>query len=265
MPHSMAMGVEYDGARFHGFQSQRHHATVQDGLESALRQIADEPVRITAAGRTDTGVHATQQVISFTTEARRTLEGWRRGITTLSPEGLGVVWCKQVPDGFNARFDATWRRYVYLIADTEHVPVIGAGQVLWQPGLDAAVMHQAAQCLIGEHDFSSFRAAGCQSKTPWRCIHAISVTRQGAIIVIDVTANAFLLRMVRNIVGTLIRIGGGELGIDDMSRLLKARDRTQAPPTAPPSGLYLVAVGYPQLPLEPRMPLLLRGHCAPKC
>ena len=256
---NVALGVEYDGGAFHGFQRQRHAASVQQTLEEAISRVADEPVRIVAAGRTDAGVHATQQVVSFTTKAERSEDAWRRGVTSYTPRTLGVVWAQILDAPFNARFDAEWRRYVYLFSDAATRPVIHRGLVAWSPPLDAAAMHAAAQCLVGEHDFSTFRAAACQSKSPWRRLHAIRVERCGEYVVIDVTANAFLLHMVRNIAGALRAVGVGNLAPRALAQLFAQRNRSLAPPTAPAQGLYLVSVGYSGLALEVRLPPLLGG------
>ena len=256
---NVALGVEYDGTMFHGFQRQRHAASVQQALEEAVSQVAAEPVRIVAAGRTDAGVHATQQVVSFATQAVRSESAWRRGVSSLTPPTIGVVWARVLEYRFHARFDAQWRRYVYLFSDAPQRPVIHRALVAWSRSLDAGCMDAAARCLIGEHDFSTFRAAGCQSKSPWRRLHAIRVVRAGEYVAIDLTANAFLLHMVRNIAGALREVGTGNLTPPAFAQLFAQRDRTLAPATAPPQGLYLVSVGYPDLELGVRLPPLLRA------
>ena len=265
---TLALGVEYDGSAYHGFQRQVDVPTVQAALEKAISRVADEPVRIVGAGRTDTGVHATQQVISFTTHARRDLDAWRRGVNSLTGRSIGILWAHRAPDGFSARFRATRRRYVYLITDQATRPAISRDHVTWvRDALDADSMHHAAQTLVGEHDFSAFRAAACQSRTPFRRVHRITVTRRRDLVAIDITANAFLLHMVRNVAGTLLEVGGarrrgqGLIGgprTDLVARILEARDRTLAPPTAGPEGLYLVQVTYPDLGFEVpcRMPII---------
>ncbi len=245
---TIALGLEYDGGAFHGFQAQRGVPTVQETLESALSEVADEPVRVTAAGRTDTGVHATQQVVSFPTHADRPLDAWRRGVNALMNKAVAVTWSRRATDGFNARFDATARRYVYIFHESETAPALLRGKVAWsRERLDEATMSRAAQCLLGEQDFTSFRAAGCQSNTPYRCVESVSVYRRGPQVVLDVAANAFLLRMVRNIAGSLRRVGLGEEDTGYLARLLACKDRTKAAPTAAAAGLYLVQVGYPDL------------------
>ncbi|MCY4057214.1 MAG: tRNA pseudouridine(38-40) synthase TruA [Gammaproteobacteria bacterium] len=252
--HTIVLGVEYDGGAFHGFQSQAHAASVQDALEDAIGQVANERVRIVAAGRTDAGVHATGQVVSFRTSADRTLDAWRRGVSSLTPDTIGIVWARET-DSFHARYDAIWRRYIYVYSDAPEKPVIHRGLVAWCPTpLEPERMHAAAQCLLGEQDFSAFRAAGCQSKTPYRNVGAIRVARLNGYVAIDITANAFLLHMVRNIAGALRVVGVGELGSTDLRELLLKRDRSRAPPTAPPQGLYLVGVGYPAMDTPVRPP-----------
>ena len=261
LPKVVALGVEYDGGAFHGFQRQVNTVSVQAVLEEAASRVANQAVRLAAAGRTDAGVHATQQVVSFRTVAERSPQAWCRGISSLTPPTVGIGWARVREASFHARHDALWRRYVYLYADAAERPVIHRALVAWarplSGPLDADAMHRAAQALLGEHDFSAFRAAGCQSRSPWRRVHAIEVRRRGAFVAIDITANAFLLRMVRNIAGTLRAIGGGELAEDAAGALLHGGDRTKAPPTAPPQGLYLVGVGYQGLELPARPPPLL--------
>ena len=258
---TVALGVEYDGGAFHGFQRQSHAASVQAALETAAARVADEPVRMVAAGRTDAGVHATQQVVSFQTHAERPVDAWRRGVSSLAPAAVGIVWAKIFDAPFHARFDAVARRYVYIFSDAPSAPIIHRGLVAWTRGapLDETAMHDAAQHLLGEHDFSAFRAAACQSKSPRRRIARLDVRRVNGYVAIDVRANAFLLHMVRNLAGALRQVGTGRLDADALQRLLRCRDRTLAPPTAQPCGLYLVGVDYPQLELAPRPPPLLAG------
>ncbi|MYD98745.1 MAG: tRNA pseudouridine(38-40) synthase TruA [Gammaproteobacteria bacterium] len=251
---TVVLGVEYDGSAFHGFQSQKHASNVQDALESAIGRVADEPVRVAAAGRTDAGVHATAQVVSFKTAADRSPDAWRRGVSSLTPETIGIVWSRIVDRAFHARFDAVWRRYVYVYSDAPAKPVIHRNLVAWSDReLAHEPMHAAAQCLLGEHDFSAFRAAGCQSVSPCRRVESVRVERVNGYIAIDIVANAFLLHMVRNIAGALCRVGTGDLSEESFEKLFDARDRTKVPPTAPPQGLYLVGVGYPglELPITP--------------
>lgn len=255
---TVALGVEYDGGGFHGFQSQKHASNVQDALESAIGRVADEPVRVAAAGRTDAGVHATAQVVSFETTADRSPDAWHRGVSSLTPDTIGIVWSRIVDRAFHARFDAVWRRYVYVYTDAPAKPVIHRNLVAWSDReLAHEPMHAAAQCLLGEHDFSAFRAAGCQSVSPCRRVESVRVDRVNGYIAIDIVANAFLLHMVRNIAGALHRVGTGDLSEESFEELFDARDRTKAPPTAPPQGLYLVGVGYPGLELPIRPPPIL--------
>ncbi len=255
---TVVLGIEYDGCDYHGFQRQSHAPSIQAALESAASEVADEPVRIHGAGRTDAGVHATQQVVSFQTAALRSVDAWRRGVSSLTPRSLGVLWARIETKPFHARFDALWRRYVYVFSDAPTVPVILRGQVAWAGApLDSDAMHAACRCLVGEHDFSAFRAAGCQSRSPWRRVAAIEVTRSNDYVAIDVTANAFLKHMVRNIAGALREVGCGGLTADAFTALFERGDRTQGPPTAQPQGLYLVGVGYPQWETQVRLPPML--------
>jgi len=234
---------------------------VQATLEAALSRIADEPVRASAAGRTDAGVHATGQVVSFRTRADRPADAWMRGTQSLASPGLSVRWAEPVAPDFDARFSATSRRYWYVWLDAGPVPAIGRHYVTWTGRtLSASSMHTAAQSLLGEHDFSSFRAASCQSRTPYRCVHAVSVARRGELVVLDIAANAFLHHMVRNVAGSLERIGHGDEAPGWLDTVLAARRREAAARTAPARGLYLVDVRYGATRLPPgRAPLWLRG------
>ncbi len=256
----IALGVEYDGRVFSGFQIQRDRSTIQESLEQALSQVADEPIRIAAAGRTDAGVHATGQVVSFTTEAKRPLQAWHLGVNALTPPALKVRWATPVPAEFHPRYDATARRYMYLFYESvQPSPLLEPHAVRTGP-LDDELMHQAAQSLLGERDFSTFRAAGCQAQSPNRCIHRIGVHRAQSLVCLDITANAFLLHMVRNIAGALLKIGKGDSDRAWLEEIIEGRDRGSAPATAPPQGLYLVSVSYPgqTFPASP-LPGLLRA------
>lgn len=251
----VALGLEYDGSAFHGFQAQRGVRTVQETLEAALSEVAGESIRVTAAGRTDAGVHATQQVVSFSTDAKRPLEAWRRGVNSLMDGAVAVTWSRLAANGFNARFDALERRYVYIFFESETPPALLRGKVAWsRQRLDDKAMSKAVEGLLGEQDFTSFRAAGCQSNTPYRCVRAASVCRRGPQVALDIAANAFLLRMVRNIAGSLRRVGTGEEDVGYLARLLALKDRTCAAPTATASGLYLVKVSYPDFDVAYRAP-----------
>jgi tRNA pseudouridine38-40 synthase len=234
---------------------------IQSVVEAALSTVADHPVEVTAAGRTDAGVHAAMQVIHFDTPATRTERGWVRGATTNLPAQVSVLWAREVPDAFHARYSALARTYRYVILNRTARPAIEADRVAWvRDPLDADRMRTAAEHLVGEHDFSSFRAAECQARTPMRNMHAIGVQRSGEHIVITVRANAFLHHMVRNIAGVLIAIGSGERSTDWSAEVLAVRDRTQGGVTAPPGGLYLAGIRYTPslgLPSEPADPTIL--------
>ena len=256
----IALAIEYLGTDFSGSQRQAHSRTVQQELEEALSRIADHSVKVTLAGRTDSGVHATQQVANFSTHAVRPLDAWVRGVNTYLSSDLAVRSACVVDEKFNARFSARWRRYMYVFGEAAPEPAIGRDLVHWiARRLDHEGMHEASQTLLGEHDFTSFRAAGCQSSTPMRCIHKIDVIRLDNLVVLDVIANAFLLRMVRNIAGALLDMSNRNLSIEFIAELLAARDRNLAPPTAPARGLYLVQVwyeGWPSL-SKSHLPLVL--------
>ena len=256
----IALGIEYDGGAFSGYQFQSNAVSVQESLQVALSQVAAHPITIHGAGRTDAGVHATHQVVAFDSSAKRPLSAWIRGTNALTPDSVAVIWARQVADDFHPRYQATARRYMYMFYEsTQPSPLVEAHAVLSQP-LDDGSMHNAARALVGEQDFSAFRAAACQSKTPYRCVHRVSVVRAATFVVVDITANAFLLHMVRNIAGSLWQIGLGRAPGDWIQTLLLARDRKLAAPTAPPQGLYLVDVRYPGLEFPAgRLPGLLRA------
>ncbi len=244
----IALGVEYDGTVFRGWQSQGGGVdTVQSRLEAALARVADHEVGVVCAGRTDAGVHALGQVVHFETASERSERGWVMGCNVHLPRTIRVQWARPVMDDFHARFSATARSYRYVILNRPLAPsaLSGGRATWWRYALDAARMHTAAQQLLGENDFSSFRAVGCQSNTPYRCVEAVRVTRDGQWVSIDIRANAFLHHMVRNIVGTLLPVGGGERDVQWVGEVLAAKDRTIAGPTAPADGLYLMQVRYP--------------------
>ena len=259
--HNFALGVEYDGHAFHGWQRQVGQRSVQQTLEEALSQIAAQPIKVTAAGRTDTGVHATQQVVSFATMVERPERAWVKGTNSLLPNELSVRWVVPVPEQFNARFSATGRRYQYVLLEAERAPAIARHYVTWSPAqLDDAAMHTAAQQLVGEHDFTSFRSASCQAKSPFRCVFSIAVRRFADLVVIDISANAFLQHMVRNIAGALLQVGRGERAAGWVGERLMARNRELVGATAPPTGLYLVDVEYGTFELpRAQPPLILRA------
>lgn len=251
----IALGVEYDGRLFNGWQSQPDGRTVQDALQRALGQVAGEPVSVVAAGRTDTGVHALEQVVHFDTGATRPLTAWVRGANALLPGSVAVRWAHAVPDEFHARFSAHGRSYRYLLVNRFTRPAIQAGKVGWfHAPLDVAAMQAAAQYLLGEHDFSSFRAAECQAKSPVKHLRQLDIRREGDAIVFDLGADAFLHHMVRNIVGCLVYVGKGKHSPEWMREILESRNRKLAAPTFAPDGLYLRRVQYDakwELPQQP--------------
>lgn len=257
----IALGIEYNGSRYCGWQQQGELASVQSCLERALSKIADAPINVLCAGRTDAGVHATGQVAHFETNARRKDAAWSMGVNTYLPRDIAVRWARNVSDNFHARFSATARRYRYIIYNHRNRPaVLQQGVTHFHHPLNAVWMHRAAQALLGENDFTSFRAARCQSCTPWRNVKHVQVTRQGEYVVVDIKANAFVHHMVRNIVGSLIEIGCGKKREDWLVELLALRDRNLAAATARAEGLYLVSVDYPKhfaLPHSPLWPLFL--------
>ncbi|MBX3703453.1 MAG: tRNA pseudouridine(38-40) synthase TruA [Steroidobacteraceae bacterium] len=241
----IAVGLEYDGTRYAGWQQQPGLATIQDCLQRALSAVADHEVIVTGAGRTDAGVHAVAQVAHFDTTAERPLRGWVLGANSRLPADIAVNWAVDADAAFHARHAALARSYRYCILNRATRPALLRDRVCWlRAPLDAAAMHEAAQALVGEHDFSSFRAIECQSATAMRRVDAISVRADGPLVTVEVTANAFLHHMVRNIAGTLIEVGSGERGAGSVAATLAARDRTQAGITAPACGLYLWRVRY---------------------
>jgi tRNA pseudouridine38-40 synthase len=242
----LAVGVEYDGTRYAGWQQQPGLTTIQDCLQRALSAVADQPVAVVGAGRTDAGVHAVAQVAHFDTTAGRPLRGWVLGANSHLPPDIAVNWAVEVAPSFHARHSALSRCYRYCILQRATRPAILRDRVCWlREPLDVPAMHEAAQALIGEHDFSSFRAVECQSATPMRRIVSVAVRADGPLVILEVTANAFLHHMVRNIAGTLIEVGTGERPPQSVADTLAARDRTRAGVTAPAGGLYLWHVAYP--------------------
>ncbi|WP_394201018.1 tRNA pseudouridine(38-40) synthase TruA [Shewanella waksmanii] len=252
----VALGIEYDGSGYFGWQRQAEVDSVQQQLEQALSFVANEPIAVQCAGRTDAGVHATGQVVHFETNAVRKLSAWTLGVNVNLPDNIAVRWATEVDDDFHARFSATARRYRYMIYNHQLRPGILRSGVSHYPGdIDEKLMHQAAQSLLGEQDFTSFRAIQCQSNTPFRCVHEVNVTRQGMYICVDIKANAFLHHMVRNIVGSLLEVGYGRQPVTWIADLLALKDRTQAAATAKPNGLYLVDVTYPEQYQLPKLAL----------
>ena len=256
----LAMGVEYDGTHYCGFQRLSHAASVQASLEKGLSRVASESIRVHASGRTDSGVHATRQIIHFDAPVKRSEKAWIFGANTHLPKDIAIRWVKQVPDFFHSRLHALARRYRYLLINQMNRPVLERANVTWcRDPLDADAMHKAAQALVGEHDFSSFRAAGCRSRTPRRFMHFIDVKRFGPLVMIDVQGNAFLHHMIRNIAGALVSVGRGAQDESYIERLLALRDRKQGDVTAPACGLHFVdscyddAFGLPKEPLGPNL------------
>ncbi|MGD2137180.1 MAG: tRNA pseudouridine(38-40) synthase TruA [Gammaproteobacteria bacterium] len=242
----LAFGVEYDGTEFFGWQRQASGRTVQGSLEAALARVADHEVHVVCAGRTDTGVHATGQVIHVDSDAVRTPSGWLRGTNANLPGDIRVQWVAEIDGSFHARFRALRRHYRYVVLNRPTGSALLRNRTCreYRP-LDTALMTSAATALTGEHDFTSFRAAACQAKSPVRTVHRVEICRRGHFIYIDVEANAFLHHMVRCIAGVLMAIGRGEQPPGWVADVLAARDRTISGVNAPPGGLYLVAVTYP--------------------
>lgn len=242
----IALGIEYDGTAYNGWQRQQTGAGIQPHLENALSQVAGEAIDVTCAGRTDTGVHAAGQVVHFDTSSERSSRSWLLGANSSLPSDINVTWAKAVSEDFHARFSAVSRTYRYLILNRLQRSALYRNRAWWvhQP-LEASRMDRAARLLRGKHDFSAFRAAGCQAATPIREISDISVHRQNDWIALQVTANAFLQRMVRNIAGTLVAVGSGAETEQWVADVLQSRDRKQGGAAAPPQGLTLVSVAYP--------------------
>lgn len=242
----IALGIEYNGAAYFGWQRQREVDSVQQKLEEALGHIAQHKIDVVCAGRTDAGVHASNQIVHFETHVQRPDKAWTMGGNANLPDTIAIKWAKPVSDDFHARFSATARRYRYVIHNVRLRPgIFLSGLTHHYHPLDAEKMHIAAQSLLGEQDFSAFRAALCQSRTPFRNVHHIHVIRLGDYVIIDIKANAFVHHMVRNIAGSLMKVGSGEQPIEWIAELLASKDRTRAAATAKPNGLYLVEVDYP--------------------
>lgn len=241
----IALGIEYDGTDFLGWQTLSHGANLEDTVAAAVSFVADQPVSLTCAGRTDSGVHARCQVVHFDSDAIRSARAWALGATARLPPTVAVRWAQAVPESFHARYSALARRYRYAIVDRPVRPALEGRFVAWERHpLDVEAMHVAAQALVGEHDFSAFRTAACQAKHPNRHLHRIEVVREGAWVEIRVQANAFLHHMVRNLVGTLVYVGLGRQPVDWPAQVLAARNRAAAAPTFAAEGLYLTHVQY---------------------
>ncbi len=262
----IALGLQYDGASWHGWQTQPDGHTVQDRLEEALRKFARADIATTCAGRTDAGVHAIEQVVHFDTAVEREAFSWVRGVNAFLPPSIAVRWaCEVAPDEqgeqFHARFAAASRTYHYLLHNHATPSPLLAGRAGWvfRP-LDAAAMQEAAGHLLGTHDFSAFRAAECQAKSPVRTMQALDIVRRGELITFTLTANAFLHHMVRNIVGSLIAVGSGKQAPGWIAEMLDGRDRSRVAPTFMPDGLYLAKIDYDpkwRLPQETIQPFWL--------
>ncbi|GAB3032009.1 tRNA pseudouridine(38-40) synthase TruA [Bowmanella dokdonensis] len=243
----IALGIEYDGASYYGWQRQREVNSVQQELETVLSRIADQPIELTCAGRTDAGVHATGQVVHFDVDKPRAMRAWTLGMNASLPDTIAVKWAREVPEAFHARFSATARRYRYVIYNHPlRTGILRQGVTHYHSHLDIDKMQQAAQCLLGEHDFSAFRAAICQSRSPFRNVTHIRLHRLKDFVVLEIQANAFLHHMVRNITGSLLEIGSGRQPVEWLQTLLEMKDRSKAAATARPNGLYLVDVSYPE-------------------
>ena len=244
----IALGIEYDGSRFLGWQKQPGGATVQDALEVGIAEIAGGPVATIAAGRTDRGVHARLQVVHFDTAAERPLSAWVRGVNALLPPAVAVLWAHEVAGDFHARYSARSRTYRYELLNRAVRPALAASYSGWfHLPLDLAAMREAAAALVGEHDFSAFRSSECQAKSPVRTVHALDIERRGERIDFVVRANAFLHHMVRNLVGTLVYVGKGKHPAQWVTEVLESRERARAAPTFGAEGLYLETIEY-----EPR-------------
>jgi tRNA pseudouridine38-40 synthase len=242
-----AIGIEYDGSAYNGWQSQASGAGVQERLEAALGAVAGHALTVHGAGRTDRGVHAIGQVGHFDSDSHRTLRGWLLGANSNLPADINLTWIAPVAPEFHARFSARSRRYRYVVLNRLVRSALLRQRVWWvHRPLDAERMHRAGQLLLGKHDFSAFRAAGCQAKTAVRHVHELTVSRDGDLVTIDIRADAFLQRMVRNVAGTLVEVGLCERSEAWVGEVLAGQDRTRAGVAAPPDGLTLVEVSYPR-------------------
>jgi len=248
--------VEYDGSAFCGFQKQKHSPSVQQELERALSYVANSPITLSCAGRTDTAVHASHQVIHFDSSAVRSGHNWMQGANSQLPDSISLSWADEIGPGFHARFSATSRTYRYVISASKTRPAILASGVTWVKfPLDPGVMQQACQYLLGEQDFSAFRGAGCQSLSPFRNVTSANIYSLGQLLIFEVSANAFVLHMVRNMVGALLEVGYGRQQPTWIKQLLAGADRCQSAATAPSNGLYLVDVNYPAEFALPQLPI----------
>ena len=244
----IALGIQYNGSQYHGWQIQPELSTVQAVVETALSKVAaSDGIIVTCAGRTDTGVHAISQVVHFDTAVEREMRAWVFGSNSYLPSSVAVQWAKVMPDDFHARFSAESRHYRYFIYNHSARPAVLPSQVTWYyQHLDEKRMHRSAKHLLGKHDFSAYRAVGCQAKSPVRSLDEMKIWRQGDMVIIDVRANGFLHHMVRNIVGVLLAVGSGKAGVDWSKEVLESRDRRLGGITAPAHGLYFVNASYPK-------------------
>ncbi len=257
----IALGLEYDGTNYHGWQSQDHLNTLQSSVETALSAVANHPVSVVCAGRTDAGVHALEQVVHFDSEAPRTLDNWVMGGNAHLPDNIAIRWARIVDETFHARYSALARNYYYVIYNHPiRSSIFRHRAAWWCMPLNEHWMQAGANYLLGEHDFTSFRGINCQAKNPVRTIHQLSVKRQQDFIIIKVTANAFLHHMVRNIAGVLIAIGEGKKAPLWALEVLHVCDRKKAGITAPPTGLYFAKVEYPEKYALPTMPITLQNE-----
>ena len=260
----VALGLEYDGSRFCGWQTQPQGCAVQDALERALAEVAGQAVATICAGRTDAGVHALAQVVHFDTTAERPESAWVRGVNALLPQACAVNWSRAVDPAFNARYSAVSRCYRYVLLNHAVRPALDETRVGWfHLPLDLDGMRSAARLLVGEHDFSAFRSAECQARTPVRTLTRLEIERRGDYVIFDVCANAFLHHMVRNLVGCLVYVGKGKYPPEWVGEVLESRDRGRGAPTFAAAGLYLSRVTYEArwgLPDEPRRALMSFGH-----
>jgi len=256
-----AVGIEFAGTAYSGWQRQDHSPSIQQHLEAAIGYVANHPVQLVCAGRTDAGVHAIEQVAHFETGSMRDNRAWLLGSNCRLPADIRLKWVMPVEQDFHARFSALARSYRYIILNSDVPGALSQGRVGWIFGpLDHEKMHQASQVLIGEHDFSAFRAAGCQAKSSCRTIDEVSLSRQGDLVILDIKANAFLYHMVRNIVGSLIAVGKGERSCEWFASVLSSKDRNRADVTASAAGLYFLRAYYPdhfKLPIESKKLVLL--------
>jgi len=242
----IAIAIEYDGSPYHGWQTQPDSRGIQDFVEAAIAQVAQHPVQITAAGRTDSGVHALMQIAHFDTQAIRPLDAWVRGVNRYLPGSIRVIWARHVEDNFHARYSATARHYQFLLLNRRVASAARFQKVSWfHAPLDLDAMQQGIQHFLGEHDFSAFRAAECQATSPVRTMSKAQVSRYGEYFLFEFSANGFLHHQVRNMVGALVYVGKGRLQPSEIQNLLRNKNREQSPPTFSGEGLYLTGVSYP--------------------